>query len=253
MQKVSLVIPCYNEEHRLEGDAILGFLQSHPHISLLFVNDGSLDNTQHVIEHLQAQNPSQVSCLTLPQNVGKAECVRQGILNRLRAAETTWLGFWDADLATPLDELDRMLTVPSDATRIILSCRVNSPGTAVKRQPWRRVVGRVGAAMITFATGLDMHDSQCGAKLIHRDVAESVFSEPFLSHWLFDVEILLRLRRAYPRIGTDDSAVEVPVMKWTDVPGSKMKTRHMFGSLLDLAKITLRYRLFKSKKAAKKS
>jgi hypothetical protein len=97
--------------------------------------------------------------------------------------------------------------------------------------------------MISAATGLGMHDSQCGAKLIHRDVAESVFSEPFLSRWLFDVEILLRLKRAYPQIGSDDSAVEVPVMKWTDVPGSKLKARHLFRSLVDLAKIAVRYRL----------
>jgi glycosyltransferase involved in cell wall biosynthesis len=250
MQKVSLVIPCYNEEHRLESDAILDFLQGHPHIRVLFVNDGSLDNTQHVIERLEAQNPAQVSCLTLPHNVGKAECVRQGMLNRLQSTDTAWLGFWDADLATPLDELDRMLTVPSEATKIILSCRVNRPGASVRRQAWRRIVGRIGATMISSVTGLTMNDPQCGAKLIHRDVAKAVFSEPFLSRWLFDVEILLRLKRAYPAIGTDDSAVEVPVMKWTDVPGSKMKTHHLFGSLIDLAKIALRYRLHKPKSRA---
>jgi len=251
MQKVSLVIPCYNEEHRLESDAMLGFLQSHPDISLLFVNDGSLDNTQQTIEQLQAQNPSQVSCLLLPHNKGKAECVRQGMLNRLQTADTTWLGFWDADLATPLEELDRMLTVPSDATKIILSCRVNRPGAAIRRPALRHAVGRIGAALISALTGLGMHDSQCGAKLIHRDVAESVFSEPFLSRWLFDVEILLRLRRIYPGIGIDDSAVEVPVMKWTDVPGSKLKARHLIGSLVDLAKIAFHYRLSKPKSAPK--
>lgn len=251
MPKVSLVIPCYNEEHRLESYAMLSFLQSRPDLSLLFVNDGSLDNTQEVIERLRAQNPSQVSCLKLPHNVGKAECVRQGMLSRLQAAETAWLGFWDADLATPLEELDRMLAVPSDATKIILSCRVNRPGASVKRQPSRRILGRIGAAMIAFVTGIDMVDSQCGAKLIRRDVAASVFSEPFLSRWLFDVEILLRLRRAYPNIGSDDSAVEVPVLKWTDIPGSKMKTRHFAGSLIDLAKIAFHYRLSKPKPAPK--
>src|SRR5512133_574565 len=94
-----LVVPCYNEARRLPGERFLEFARAH--VRLLFVDDGSRDETAAVHAELVKAAPGAIAALRLERNQGKAEAVRQGVLAAL-ASSPRLVGFWDADLATPL-------------------------------------------------------------------------------------------------------------------------------------------------------
>ncbi|MHC4552240.1 MAG: glycosyltransferase [Planctomycetota bacterium] len=242
MKMIHLIIPCFNEADRLPETAITTFLQSHPDLSILLVNNGSTDATEDVIKQIQQKNPQQVTTMTLSENRGKCECVRQGILALLEQSSAEWLGFWDADMATDLEELDRLPAFASDSTQMVLCSRVRRLGAVIDRYRLRFYLSRIAATIISLVTKLPVYDSQCGAKLVHRSVAKAIFEKPFLSQWLFDVEMLLRLKALNPGVGIDDTAVEVSVMKWQDVPGSKLRSHHVFRSLIDILRIGKHYR-----------
>jgi dolichyl-phosphate beta-glucosyltransferase len=184
MQKISLIIPCYNEEGRLPVRAILDYLSCHPAISVLLVNDGSRDKTGPYIDSVAAQNSSQITVLHLPHNQGKAEAVRQGMLKMVALKQDAWLGFWDADLATPLDHIDHLLAYAGEPVKMILCSRIRRLGARVQRHLWRHLGGRIMATWISLVLKLPVYDTQCGAKLIRREVIEPIFSKPFLSKWL---------------------------------------------------------------------
>src|SRR5581483_4853652 len=99
----ALVIPCYNEAQRVDVPAFHQFLAKASDVRLVFVDDGSTDQTAAVIEQLQSGHPETVQLLKLARNQGKAEAVRQGVLFALDQFNPAVVGFWDADLATPLD------------------------------------------------------------------------------------------------------------------------------------------------------
>src|SRR5262245_45523346 len=108
MPEVCVVIPCYNEERRLPRAALLAFLDTHPAAQLWLVDDGSRDGTVSVLEELRASRPQQVIVHRLSGNRGKAEAVRAGVLHIAATGSTPIIGYWDADLSTPLDEVDRL-------------------------------------------------------------------------------------------------------------------------------------------------
>src|SRR5687768_8123769 len=108
MADVCLVVPCYNEERRLDVPAFERFLEASPEVSFCFVNDGSRDRTQSVLNALQTAHESSVLAVDMPQNVGKAEAVRQGMLRAHGWKPFAFIGYWDADLATPLEAVHAM-------------------------------------------------------------------------------------------------------------------------------------------------
>lgn len=242
METIHLIIPCFNEADRLPESAITAFLQSHPNVSILLVNNGSTDTTGAVIDHIVQNSPQQAASMNLPVNRGKCECVRQGILALLEQSSAEWLGFWDADMATGLEELDRLPAFVSESTKMVLCSRIRRLGAVIDRYRLRFYLSRMSATIISVVTRLPVYDSQCGAKLVHRQIAKQIFEQPFLSHWLFDVEMLLRLKALYPAAGLDETAVEVPVTQWKDVPGSKLRSHHVVRSLIDIFRIGRHYR-----------
>src|SRR5207248_10840878 len=105
------------------------------------------------------------------------------------------IGFWDADLATPFSELPGFLAILESraAIQIVIGARVRLLGRDISRRPSRHYVGRVGATLIASSLGLAVYDTQCGAKLFRvNDTMRKVFAAPFLSRWIFDVEIIAR-------------------------------------------------------------
>lgn len=237
MARVVLVIPCYNEEQRLNTAAFREFRLPNDALEFLFVNDGSADNTLQVIQSL----PGRV--LNLEKNSGKAEAVRRGFLEAMQT-KPDLVGFWDADLATPLNELPNFLTVLASRPEIemVFGARVRLLGRQISRNPSRHYFGRVGATLISSTLGLAVYDTQCGSKVFRTsDTLRDVFSTPFLSRWIFDVEIIARFVQRWGRDRVARSLYEYPVMQWHDVKGSKVKSRDFLRALRDLWKIRRAY------------
>jgi dolichyl-phosphate beta-glucosyltransferase len=238
--RVTIVVPCFNEEHRLDLNA---FRACSDDVHFCFVDDGSRDNTLLVLQALAATDPIRFRVLHLAKNSGKAEAVRAGMVDALSKA-ADYVGFWDADLATPLSELPRFIEILEKRSEIqmVIGARVRLLGREISRRPGRHYFGRAGATLISSSLGLAVYDTQCGAKLFRSsDLMRDIFAKPFLSRWIFDVEIIARLIQ---RMGRDDAAraiYELPLVVWHDVHGSKVKTRDYVRGLRDLWRIHRAY------------
>ena len=248
MQKVIVIIPCYNEAERLPIQQILLFMEQNPDISFCFVNDGSTDGTSEIIEEAKVGCPDRIETLHLEQNSGKGEAIRQGMLHSFTDKDYQWFAYWDADLATPLIEINRLLKYAQAPLSLLLCSRVKRLGATIKRHLHRHILGRIIATMISCILDLPVYDTQCGAKLIRRDEIQTLFSEKFISTWLFDVEIIARLQMKHSKDLTCSHILEVPVKKWQDISGSKLKFRHMFFSLFELVRINRKYNPRRKKK-----
>lgn len=239
-----LVVPCFNEEHRLPVDELRNFRLDGVRTEILLVNDGSSDGTLRLLESLSAADPARFSVLNLEQNQGKAEAVRRGIVAALDRRPDL-AGFWDADLATPLSELAGFLNVFAARPEIemVFAARVRLLGRSISRNPARHYFGRVGATLISSSLGLAVYDTQCGAKLFRAgDAMRELFAAPFLSRWIFDVEIIARLVRQRGRDAAALAIYELPIMTWHDVKGSKVKSTDFGRALKDLWRIHRAYR-----------
>jgi dolichyl-phosphate beta-glucosyltransferase len=239
-----LVVPCYDEAARLDCEAFRRFSLPGHRVEILFVDDGSRDATLSVLQGLAAEDPARFSVLALAQNSGKAEAVRQGMLEAIdRKPELT--GFWDADLATPLSELPSFLAIFEGRPEIamVFAARVRLLGRSISRRASRHYVGRVGATLIASSLGMAVYDTQCGAKLfrVTGDLRD-VFSRPFCSRWIFDVEVIARFAKRWGREIAARSIYELPITTWHDVKGSKVKGRDFIRALRDLWKIRRAYR-----------
>jgi dolichyl-phosphate beta-glucosyltransferase len=243
MRDVCLVIPCFNEQERLPQRQILESVQARAGLSICFVDDGSTDGTMGVLAALAANAPTNIEVIRLGCNCGKAEAVRQGILHATRSNRFAFVGYWDADLSTPLEDLNSLMSAlaSNPACLLAMGSRVKRLGAFIDRHLWRHITGRVFATFASVILRLPVYDSQCGAKLFHRDAAAVVFHDRFLTKWLFDVEILVRLRN---RLGVNavlEAVAEVPLKTWVDVGGSKLRFRHLLGVPFDLLKIHVHY------------
>jgi glycosyltransferase involved in cell wall biosynthesis len=239
-----LVIPCYNEALRLPAGELRAFQFEGIRVELLLVDDGSTDATLPLLESLRAEDPQRFSVLALEHNSGKAEAVRRGILAAIERRPDL-VGFWDADLATPLSEIPGFIDVFNTRSEIemVFAARVRLLGRSISRNPRRHYVGRVGATLISSSLGLAVYDTQCGAKLFRvSDRMREIFAAPFLSRWIFDVEIIARLVRQRGRDAAARAIYELPINAWHDVKGSKVRATDFLRALKDLWKIHRAYR-----------
>ncbi len=240
-----IVVPCYNEEHRLQTDAFRSFAMAPHRVDFCFVNDGSTDGTLRVLNALRDSDPSRFSVVNLEKNSGKAEAVRHGILAAYERKPDV-VGFWDADLATPLSELPGLMKILETRPEIamVFAARVRLLGREISRNPARHYFGRIGATLISSTLGLAVYDTQCGAKIFRADdVLKEVFARPFLSRWIFDVEIIARYVALWGRDRAARAIYEYPVLTWRDVRGSKVKSHDFVRALRDLWKIRRAYPL----------
>jgi len=223
--KILLIIPCYNEEARINLEAFRkgaeDCLKSQIELSYLFTNDGSSDGTRKLLDNYCTNRPG-FYCYHLEQNAGKGNAIQSAYQMRksdLNLNSFDWIGFWDADLATPLDEIPKMIKFlefyDPHSVNSIWASRISRLGSRIKRQPHRHYLGRIFVTIVSLSLNVKVYDSQCGAKLFKPKAAELAFQETFLSRWIFDVEILLRLQ--------NQNVIEYPVQQWEDIPGSKVK------------------------------
>lgn len=242
----TIVVPCYNEADRFDVDAFVEFGATRPWLTFLLVDDGSTDGTKDLLAAAVRRAPDRVGTLMLPENCGKAEAVRLGLLAAFESG-AEMVGFWDADLATPLPEIDifRRRFERQPDLEIAIGSRVQMLGTHIERKAARHYFGRVAATAVSLILGIAVYDTQCGAKLMRATPRVcGIFAEPFVTRWAFDVEILARWllsRSVPPSVDVDRGLVEIPLDKWIDVAGSKLRLADFFGAPLALWRIYRQY------------
>jgi len=171
-------------------------------------------------------NPERVEIVSLGKNSGKAEAVRCGMLKALEG-QYDYVGYWDADLATPLDAINgfcRLLN--STDVDIVIGSRVRLLGRKIDRRLMRHYLGRLFASCASMLLDISIYDTQCGAKIFRNSVAlKQVFGKPFKVKWTFDVEMLARFPIVMGASPAEISSrwVEYPLDEWVDVKGSNIK------------------------------
>jgi dolichyl-phosphate beta-glucosyltransferase len=243
VNRVAVIVPCFNEEHRLPVAEVERYLAASSDVGLVMVDDGSRDGTLAVLQGLAARHPGRVSVLHLDGNVGKAEAVRRGVLAALEA-DPAYVGYFDADLATPLEVADQfaaLLDARPDI-RMVMGARIALLGRHIARRAHRHYLGRVFATGASLVLGLPVYDTQCGAKLLRVEPGlASLFAQPFVSRWIFDVELIARHLQEPGRTG--GQIYEFPLERWTDVGESKVRPTDFMRAFGELGRIFQSYRL----------
>jgi dolichyl-phosphate beta-glucosyltransferase len=230
---LSIIVPAYNEEARLP-ETLRGIEQYFAQANwgfheILVVDDGSRDGTVAAAQAIAAENPN-VRVLHNPGNRGKGFAVRHGMLE----ARGDWCLFSDADLSTPIGELDKLWgALQRERAEIAIGSRALDRSLIGIHQPGlREAAGKFFNAVMRLTIGLPIADTQCGFKLFRGDVAKQVFSLQALERFGFDVEILyIAVRHGY-------KIAEVPV-RWNHAEGSKVGMLTGLQAFAELAQVRI--------------
>ena len=168
---VAIVVPCFDEADRLDPDGLTE-LAKRAGATLVLVDDGSTDTTAAILQRLVDADPERFVLLSLPTNVGKGETVRRGLRAGMDGGADV-VGYYDADLATPPAEMARLVAVMQDQPDlgVVMGARVGLLGHAIHRSMVRHYLGRVFATVSSLVLGLDVYDTQCGAKVFRAGTA----------------------------------------------------------------------------------
>ncbi len=215
--RLSLVVPMFNEAARLESGVgiILAHLARHYRdAEVILVDDGSVDETAVRAEQILARYPAlRGRVLRMPTNCGKGAAVRAGML----AARGSVRAFADADNATPIEQIDRLLPLLRSPRTIVIGSRGLASANLERRQPWwRESMGRSFNLLLRCILGLPFHDTQCGFKIFGQEAAEICFARQTLAGFAFDAEILAIAQMEGFEV------IEVPV-QWRHVPESRVR------------------------------
>jgi CheY-like chemotaxis protein len=223
---IGVVIPCYNEETRLKAKEFANFVKNNHGYLLCFVNDGSKDNTLLVLKEFENENQESVIVYDCEKNGGKAEAVRLGILELLKDQSLDYIGFLDADLSTNFDDfVDLAKTISGSNYKLVAGSRINRMGANIIKQSSRGIISKTINFIIRKILGMEFQDTQCGAKIMKREVAENIFNTPFYTRWIFDVEIFLRMKRFYGAEKIQSLISEQPLKRWVHEDGSKLSMK----------------------------
>ncbi len=244
MSKTCTIIPVFNEANRLPRAEFLNYAQRNPEHLFLFVNDSSTDASRSMIDELQDEFHEGIQTLHLQQNGGKAEAIRQGMLLMKGNTQIAVIGYLDADLATPLAAIEKLITPFSQNTEQACSfgSRVQLLGLQVSRHPARHYAGRLFATVVSLLFQLKIYDTQCGAKYFNiNTVNQGLFDQGFVSRWFFDIEIFIRLKKMLGAEQFRQNCRENALESWQEVGDSRLKFKDFVGSPLELLKIYRRY------------
>lgn len=244
--QLCIVIPCYNEEKRLDMLRYSSFLSTHKNVLVCLVNDGSNDNTLQVLNNLKSKFPNNVAVLSMEKNSGKAETVRTGITHCNANFSFKKIAYLDADLATTLEECLEISEYVTSNIVMAFGSRISKIDTKIDRKITRHFIGRIIATLISNQLKLAIYDTQCGCKVFNRELSNKIFSEKFISKWLFDVEIFHRIILIYGKNQMHNICREIPLKTWIDYDESKVKMTYFFKLWLDLYQIGKTYKIRKN-------
>jgi len=223
---VGVVIPCYDEEERLLSTEFLDFVDKHSGYHLCFVNDGSKDNTLEVLNNLRKGRESFISVYDCEKNGGKAEAVRLGMLHMAKKDDLDYIGFLDADLSTDLADFDDLVsTIENSEYKIVSGSRIARMGANITKESARKIISLTVNFIIRKILKMEFKDTQCGAKIFHKDIINTAFDSKFLTKWLFDVEIFIRVRKQYGLQKAKQILCEKPLKRWIHADGSKLSMK----------------------------
>ena len=239
---LNIIIPCYNESKRLPVPKYLDFLKLNKNVKIVFVDDGSTDNTKILVNKLSDKFPKQIKILSYEKNKGKGNAVRHGFLYAIRKNMSGNLAYLDADLSTSLEECKLLSKKINDKIKFVFGSRIPKSNNVIKRKFHRFIIGRTIASIISSIIGVAVYDTQCGCKIIDQKLVNLSFSEVFSSKWLFDVEIFLRLINFYGKDKFIKVSKEIPLKSWIDTEDSRVRFIHAPRIILDLFIIKKRYK-----------
>ncbi len=236
--KLSIVIPAYNEEARLGPmlEAYTGYFDPRygSDVELIVVVNGSRDDTEGVAESF-LESTGSVRVIVEPDAIGKGGAIMLGA----RHAQGDWIGFVDADGATPPEAFDDLVHHIGGAGAIIASRWLPESQVSPRQPLKRRIASRIFNFLVRKLFKVKITDTQCGAKLIRKEALQAVLPKLGLTRWAFDVDLLFQLRRAGFRI------IEHPTV-WHDVAGSQLKVgRVSCEMLLAITRLRLLHSPFK--------
>lgn len=231
---ISIVIPTYNEGKRISGtlESIISFLQKKDYTyEIIIVDDGSTDLTVKKVEEIKSKNP-EIKIIQNEVNLGKGYSVKRGVL----AAEGEYIFFTDADLSTPIEELEKFFTEIKNHNIVIGSRAIKGANIVVHQPIYREILGKIFCKLVRLWCGVDFIDTQCGAKMFRKNVAKKIFSLQKISRFAFDVEILYLAKLSNYQVK------EIPII-WSHSGDSRV---HTFSDgikmLIDLMKIKFIHR-----------
>jgi dolichyl-phosphate beta-glucosyltransferase len=227
---LSIIVPAYNEEQRLPATLVRmrEYLDGRDEpYEVLVVDDGSADSTLSMARTI-AEGWPQMQVLALTQNTGKGAAVRLGMLT----AKGEHRIFSDADLSTPIEEIERLREKLHGQCAVAIASRALPESQIDVHQPGRReVMGRTYNRMLQIAALKGLHDTQCGFKAFTAEAAIACFEPLRTLRFGFDAEVLLRARR----LGW--TVAEVPV-RWEHKEDSRVSAvRDSVGTLYDLLRL----------------
>lgn len=251
---VGVVIPCYNEEDRLLSDEFLKFVDENSGYHLCFVNDGSKDKTLEVLYKLQKNREDYITVYDCVKNGGKAEAVRLGMLHMSEKKDLDYIGFLDADLSTDLRDFDDLVTtIENSDFKIVSGSRIARMGANITKESARKVISLTINLIIRKILRMDFKDTQCGAKIFHKDVIDLAFGKKFVTQWIFDVEIFKRMSLHFGLNKAKSMLCEQPLKRWIHADGSKLSMKDSIKIVMQLAQIAWVYRSKKSDKGVDKT
>ena len=221
---LSIVIPCYNEETRLPPTLVRmqAYLAEQSYSSeIIVVDNASADRTQEVARAAGVE-------VIEEHRRGKGAAVRTGML----AARGEYVLFSDADLSTPIEEVEKLLAALRGGAIVAVGSRALPESNITVHQPWyRELVGRLGNLLVRLLAVHGLADTQCGFKLFPREIAQRLFGAQRMTGIAFDMEVLFLAQRGKLKIA------EVPVT-WVDSPDSRIsRVRDGLDALKDLLRI----------------
>jgi CheY-like chemotaxis protein/glycosyltransferase involved in cell wall biosynthesis len=240
---VGVVIPCYNEEERLLSKEFTDFIDTNSGYHLCFVNDGSKDKTLEVLNNLKKGREDFITVYDCEKNGGKAEAVRLGMLHMAKKEDLDYIGFLDADLSTDLSDFDELVsTIENSEFKIVSGSRISRMGANITKESARKIISLTINFIIRKILKMDFKDTQCGAKIFHKDVIEIAFSEKFVTQWIFDVEIFKRMTQHFGLKKAKSMLCEQPLKRWIHADGSKLSMKDSVKIIFQLGEIAWVYR-----------
>lgn len=227
--KLSIVVPMYNEEQRVEKtvNSLNKYLAGAPfEPEVIFVDDGSTDRTISKLESL----PRQFGGFTLfhQTNFGKGKALKTGILK----SQGDYVLFMDADMSTPIEELIKFLPECDRGTEMVIGSRKTRGANVLKHQhPWRQKLGEGFTLLSNFLLVPGITDFTCGFKLMRMDVAKKIFGSQKIERWGYDSEIIFLAKKYGYKV------VEIPVT-WSNDDRTRVNLfKDVWRSFTDLIKI----------------